>query len=53
MLASVVHCAPLLESFWTNLLVLVGEAPTKPQTGYKAYSYSLWAVIMPSRAIPH
>ena len=25
-LASTVHCAPPLEGFWTNLLVLVGEA---------------------------
>ena len=34
------------EGFWTNPLVIVGEAPSLSQTGYKAYSYSPWAMIM-------
>ena len=29
-----------LEGFWTNPLVVVGEAPCLSQTGYKAYTYS-------------
>ena len=39
------HYAPSIEGFWTNPLVVVGEAPCLSQTGYKAYSYSPWAVI--------
>ena len=45
----ITHYAPPLEGFWTNPLVVVGEAPCLSQTGYKAYSYSPWAVIMLSR----
>ena len=45
----VTHYAPHLEGFWTNPLVVVGEAPCLSQTGYKAYSYSPWAVITLSR----
>ena len=43
--AVITHYAPPLEGFWTNPLVVVGEAPSLSQTGYKAYSYSPWAVI--------
>ena len=47
--AVITHYAPPLEGFWTNPLVIVGEAPCLSQTGYKAYSYSPWAVITLSR----
>ena len=47
--AVITHYAPPLEGFWTNPLVVVGEAPCLSQTGYKAYSYSPWAVITLSR----
>ena len=47
--AVITHYAPPLESFWTNPLIVVGEAPCLLQTGYKAYSYSPWAVITLSR----
>ena len=47
--AVVTHYAPPLEDFWTNPLVVVGEAPCLSQTGYKAYSYLPWAVITLSR----
>ena len=30
--------SPSLEGFWTNPLVVVGEAPSLSQTGYKAYT---------------
>ena len=40
--AVIAHYAPPLDDFWTNQLVMVGEAPHLPQTGYKACSYSLW-----------
>ena len=43
--AVITHYAPPLEGLWTNPLVVVGEAPCLSQTGYKAYSYSPWAVI--------
>ena len=39
--AVIAHYAPPLDDFWTNQLVVVGEAPHLPQTGYKACSYSL------------
>ena len=47
--AVITHYAPPLEGFWTNPLVVVGEAPRLSQTGYKAYSYSAWAMITLSR----
>ena len=40
--AVIANYAPPLDDFWTNQLVIVGEAPHLPQTGYKACSYSLW-----------
>ena len=43
--AVITHYALLLESFWTNPLVVVGEVTCSLQTGCKAYSYSPWAVI--------
>ena len=43
--AVIAHYAPLLEGFWTNPLILVGKASSLSQTGYKAYSYSPWAMI--------
>ena len=39
------HYALSLEGFWTSPLVIVGDAPSLSQTGYKAYSYSPWAMI--------
>ena len=43
--AVITHYAQPLEGFWTNPLVVVGEALCLLQTGYKACSYSPWAVI--------
>ena len=37
--AVIAHYAPPLDDFWTNQLVIVGEAPHLSQTGYKACSY--------------
>ena len=43
--AVITHYAPPLEGFRTNPLVVVGKAPCLSHPGYKAYSYSSWAVI--------
>ena len=37
--AVIANYAPPLDDFWTNQLVIVGEAPHLSQTGYKACSY--------------
>ena len=44
--AVIAHYALPLEGFWTNSLVIVGEAPSLSQTRYKVYSYSPWSLIM-------
>ena len=43
--AVITHYARPLEGFWTNPLVVAGKAPCLSHPGYKAYSYSPWAVI--------
>ena len=44
--AIITHYAPPLEGFWTNPLVVVGEARAYHRPDKKLYSYSPWAVIM-------